>query len=34
VQELAFVNADLETVVEAGTFDLMIGNEKVEITVE
>lgn len=34
VQELAFVNADLETVVEPGTFDLMIGNEKVEITVE
>ncbi len=34
VQELAFVNANLETVVEAGTFDLMIGNEKVEITVE
>lgn len=34
VQELAFVNADLETVVEPGTFDLMIGNEKVQITVE
>ena len=34
VAELAMVNADLETVVEPGTFDLMIGEEKVEIRVK
>ena len=34
VAELAMVNADLEIVVEPGTFDLMIGEEKVEIRVK
>jgi beta-glucosidase len=26
--DLAFVNANLKTVTEAGNFDLMIGNQK------
>lgn len=34
VKELAFVNTDLKKIVEPGTFDLMIGDEKVEITVK
>ena len=34
VKELAFVNTDLKKLVEPGTFDLMIGDEKVEITVK
>jgi beta-glucosidase len=30
--DLAFVNADLKTVTEAGNFDLMIGNQKVSFS--
>jgi beta-glucosidase len=30
--DLAFVNADLKTVTEAGNFDLMIGKQKVSFS--
>jgi beta-glucosidase len=34
VADLAFVNAKLQTVTEAGTFELMVGNQKATVTVK